>query len=62
VMEGVLGLEGVQQFQRELHDGLLHPLEYGPCFAGDLYRAYQIWAGRNGIKNPRPSNMFSQSP
>lgn len=53
-----IGLGSAQQFQGELHEGLLYPLEYGPCFGNDLYRAYTIWCARNGMKNPRPSNMF----
>lgn len=54
-----LGLNSAQLFQRELHDGLLHPLVYGPCFSTDLYRAYSIWCVRNGIKNPMQMNKFS---
>lgn len=54
-----LGLGSAQLFQRELYDGLLEPLHYGPCFGRDLYRGYSIWAVRNGVKNPRPSNQFS---
>lgn len=54
-----MGLGSAQLFQRELHEGLLEPLHYGPCFGNDLYRAYTIWSARNGVKNPRPSNLFS---
>lgn len=55
-----MGLTSVQQFWRELHDGLLYPLEYGPALWRDLYEVYKTWCVRNGVKNPRPSNQFGQ--
>lgn len=54
-----MGLGSAQLFQRELHDGLLYPLEYRPCLGDDLFRAYLIWSARSGVKNPRPKNLFS---
>lgn len=54
-----IGLSSAQQFWRELQQGLLSPLFYGPCLSNDLFTAYTVWCARNGIKNPRPSNYFS---
>lgn len=54
-----IGLNSPQQFQIELHDGLLHPLEYGPALVNDVYEVYSAWCARTGVKNPRPRNYFS---
>lgn len=55
-----MGMSSPQQFWRDLHDGLLHPITYGPAFWRDLFAVYGVWCYRNGIKNPRPSNAFAQ--
>lgn len=54
-----LGLSSTQGFQRQLHDGLLHPLPYGPCLATDLFRAYSVFCMRTGEKNPARLTRFS---
>jgi putative DNA primase/helicase len=54
-----MGLTSPQQFWQELHDGLLYPVPYGPCFFSDLYGLYTAWCTVNGIKSPYQSNRFS---
>jgi putative DNA primase/helicase len=55
-----LGLSSPQQFWQELHEDLLGVVPYAPALWGDLYRLYQVWCVRNGVKNPRQSNHFGQ--
>ncbi len=55
-----MGLSSPQQFWTELHAGLIVGVEYCPALWSDLYGVYEIWAKRNGVRNPRQSNIFAQ--
>jgi putative DNA primase/helicase len=54
-----LGMSSAQRFQTELHHGLIWPLQYITCLSNDLYKAYLIWCGRSGERNPLNQPSFS---
>jgi putative DNA primase/helicase len=54
-----LSATSTQLFWRDLHEGMLEPLPYGPCLSDDLYRAYRTWCDRHGEKMPAKINHFS---
>lgn len=53
-----IGLNSVELFWQQLHDGLLWPLQYQSCQTMDAYRAYQTFCARSGERNPRPLNKW----
>lgn len=55
-----VGLPSSQQFWRELHDDLLG-IPYCPALVTDVYKAYTVWAGRNGHKMAEAINRFTPS-
>lgn len=53
-----IGMASPQLLWKDLHDGEIG-LPYIPARVEDVYRVYQVWSRRNGVKMPAQINRFS---
>ena len=52
-----IGMASPQLLWQDVHDGEIG-VPYCPCRVEDLYRVYQVWSRRNGVKMPAQINRF----